>query len=72
MQNLIKLDKYSFYVSVKKCGESCNAIDDPYVWIWVPDEDEVKNMNVKVFNLMPEKAEIKFLDQREPCDVNVN
>ena len=69
-QNLIKLDKYSFYVSVKKCGESCNAIDDPYAWICVPDE--VKNMNVKVFNLMAEKVEIKFLDQRESCDVNVN
>ena len=41
---------YPFTVDVKKYGENCNTINDPYAWVCVPDK--VKNMNVKVFNLM--------------------
>ena len=43
---------YPFTVSVNKCGGSCNTIDDPYARVCVPRK--VKNMNVKIFNLMSE------------------
>ena len=33
-----------------KCSGSCNTINDPYAKLCVPDV--VKNVNVKVFNLM--------------------
>ena len=41
---------YPFTVSVNKCGESCTNIDDLYARGCV--SNKVKNMNVKVFNLM--------------------
>ena len=41
---------YPFTVSVNKCGESCTNIDDLYARVCV--SNKVKNMNVKVFNLM--------------------
>ena len=36
--------------SVNKCGGTCNTIDDPYAEVCIPNK--VKNMNIKVFNLM--------------------
>ena len=41
---------YPFSIKVNKCSESCNNINDPYAKLCVPDV--VKNINVKVFNLM--------------------
>ena len=41
---------YSFSIKVNKCNGNCNNINDPYARICVPDV--VKNLNVKVFNLM--------------------
>ena len=41
---------YSYSIKVNKCRGSCNNINDPYSKLCVPDV--VKNMNVKVFNLM--------------------
>ena len=41
---------YPFSIKVKKCSGSCNNINDPYAKLCVPDV--VKNINVKVFNLM--------------------
>ena len=39
------------YTSTKnKCKGSCNTINDPYPKLCVPDT--IKNINVKVFNLM--------------------
>ena len=40
---------YPFSIKVNKCSGSCN-INDPYAKLCVPDV--VKNINVKVFNLM--------------------
>ena len=37
-----------FTVSINKCGESCNIINNPYAGVCVPNK--AKNMNVKVFN----------------------
>ena len=44
---------------------SCNAIDDPFTRICLPDK--VKNMNGKVFNLMSGVDETRFLLQHELC-----
>ena len=41
---------YPFNIIVNKCSGSCNNINDPYSKLCVPDV--VKNINVKVFNLM--------------------
>ena len=41
---------FIFSIKVNKCSGSCNNINDPYVKLCVPDA--VKNINVKVFNLM--------------------
>ena len=41
---------YPFSIKVNKCSRSCNNINDPCAKLCVPDV--VKNINVKVFNLM--------------------
>ena len=41
---------YPFNLTTSKCNGSCNNINDPYAKIYVPED--VKNLNVKVFNLM--------------------
>ena len=41
---------YPFSIKVNKCSGSCNNINDPYATLCVPDV--VKNINVKVLNLM--------------------
>ena len=41
---------YPFSVKINRCKGNCNNINDPYARICVPDT--VKNLNVKVFNLM--------------------
>ena len=56
---------YPFIVSVNKCGGSCNTIDEPYAQVC--DPDKVKNVNVKVFNLMLRVNETKVLVQHELC-----
>ena len=41
---------YPFSIKINKCSGNCNNINNPYARICVPDT--VKNLNVKVFNLM--------------------
>ena len=41
---------YPFSIKTSKCSGNCNNINDPYAKICVPDV--VKDLNVKVFNLM--------------------
>ena len=41
---------YPFSVKVNKCSGNCNNINDPYARLCVPNV--VKNINLKVFNLM--------------------
>ena len=41
---------YPFSVKINKCSGNCNNINDSYARICV--SDIVKNLNVKVFNLM--------------------
>ena len=57
---------YPFTVSVNKCGGSCKTIDDLYDWVCV--SNKVKNMNVKVFNLISAVNETRFIAQHESCE----
>ena len=56
---------YPFSIKVNKCSGNCNNINDPYARICVPDI--VKNLNVKVFNLMSRTNETKFIKWHESC-----
>ena len=51
---------YPFSIKVNKCNGNCNNINDPYVRICVPDE--VKKLNVKVFNLMTLTNETRHIE----------
>ena len=50
---------YPFSIKTGKCSGSCNNINDPYAKICVPDV--VKNLIVKVFNLMSRTNKTKFI-----------
>ena len=50
---------YPYSIKVNKCSGSCNNINDQYAKLCVPDA--VKNMNVKVFNLMSRNNETKHI-----------
>ena len=41
---------YPYSIKVNKCSRSCSNINDPNAKLCVPDI--IKNINVKVFNLM--------------------
>ena len=56
---------YPFSIKTSKCGGSCNNINDPYAKMCVPDV--VKNLNVKVFNLMSRTNETRFIKWHETC-----
>ena len=48
---------YPYSTEVNKCRGSCNNINNPYTKLCVPDV--VKNINVKVFNLMSRTNETR-------------
>ena len=48
-----------------KCSSSCNNINYPYANICVPDI--VKNLNVKVVDLMPRTNETRYVEYHETC-----
>ena len=48
---------YPFSIKTSKCRGSCNNINDPYAKICVPDV--IKDLNVKVFNLMSRTNETR-------------
>ena len=54
---------YPFSIKTSKCSGKCNNINDPYAGICVPDI--IKNLNVKVFNLMSRTNETIFIEQHE-------
>ena len=51
---------YPFSIKTSKCSGSCNNINDPYAKICVPDI--IKNLNVKVFNLMSSTNETRHME----------
>ena len=48
---------YPFSIKTSKYSGSCNNINDPYAKMCVPDV--IKNINVKVFNLMSRTNEMR-------------
>ena len=56
---------FSFSIKRSKCSGSCNNINDPFVKMCVPDV--VKNLNVKVFNLMLRSNETRLIEWHENC-----
>ena len=56
---------YPFSIKVNKCSGSCNNINNPYAKLCVPDV--VKNINVKVFNLMSFSNQTKHIEWHETC-----
>ena len=51
---------YPFSIKVNKCSGTCNNINDPYAKICVPDT--VKDLNVRVFNLMSRNNETRHIE----------
>ena len=56
---------YPFSIKVNKCSGSCNNINNPYAKLCVPDV--VKNINVKVFDLMSWSNQTKHIEWHETC-----
>ena len=56
---------YPFSVKVNKCIGNCNNINDQYARLWVPNV--VKNINLKVFNLMSWSNQTKQIKWHESC-----
>ena len=51
---------YPFSIKVNKCSGNCNNINNPYAKICVPDI--VKDLNVRVFNLMSRTNETRHIE----------
>ena len=56
---------YHFSIKTSKCSGSSNNINDPYAKLCAPDV--VKNLNIKVFNLMSRTNETKHINWHETC-----
>ena len=54
-----------FGIKTNKCSGSCNNVNDPYAKMCVPSA--VKNLNVKVFNLMSRTSESRHIKWHETC-----
>ena len=60
---------YLYSIEINKCSGSCNNID-PHSKLCVPDV--VKNINVKVFNLMSRTNEARNIKWQKLVNVNVD
>ena len=56
---------YPFSIKTSKCSGSCNNINDPYAKMCV--SDVVKNLSVKVFNIMSRTNETRHIEWHEMC-----
>ena len=56
---------FPFSIEISKSTGSCNNINYPYAKICAPDI--IKNLNVKVFNLMSRTNETTFIEWHETC-----
>ena len=57
---------FPFTIKTSKCSGSYNNINDPYAKICVPDV--IKNLNVKVFNLISRTNETRHIKWHEICN----
>ena len=56
---------YPFSVKENKCSGNCNNINDPYARLFLPNV--VRNMNLKVFNLMSWSNQANQIKWHESC-----
>ena len=56
---------YLYSININKCKGSCSTVNDPYAKICVPDT--IKNINVKVFNLMSRTNEKRHTEWHKTC-----
>ena len=56
---------FPFSIKTSKCSGSCNNNNDPYAKLCVPNV--VKNLNIKVFNLLSRANEKKHIKWHEAC-----
>ena len=56
---------YPYSISVNKCKGSCNTINNLYPKLCIPDT--IKNINVKVFNLVSRTNETRHVEWHETC-----
>ena len=56
---------YPFSVKINRCSGNCNSINDPYAKICIPNI--VKNLNIKVLNLMSRTNETRSIKLHETC-----
>ena len=62
--NFIEFYKlYPFSIKMSKCLGKYNTINDPYAKICIPDV--IKNLNVKLFNLISRTSETRFVEWHE-------
>ena len=61
---------YTFSIKINKCSGSCNNINNPYAKICVPDV--IKDLKVRVFNLMSKTNETRFINGMKPVSVYVD
>ena len=61
---------YPFSIKTSKCSGNCNNINNPYAKICVPDV--IKDLNVKVFNLMSRTNETRNKNGMKLVNVNVD
>ena len=56
---------YPYSIKINRGKGSCNTINDPYAKICVPDQ--IKDANVKVFNLMSRTNETRHIKWHKTC-----
>ena len=56
---------YAYSIKINRCKDSCNTISGPYAKICVPDQ--IKNINVKVFNLLSRTNETRHIKWHKTC-----
>ena len=59
---------FPFSIKTSKCSGTCNNINNPYAKLCV--FDVVKNLDVKVFNLMSRTNETRHAEWHETCKCN--
>ena len=56
---------YPYSITISKCKGSCNIINDPHAKLCV--SDTIKNINVKVFNLISRTNETRHIEWHKTC-----
>ena len=62
---MLTLMSLCFSITINKCKGSSNTINDPYAKLCVPDT--IKNINVKVLNVMSRTNETRHIEWHKTC-----